>query len=186
MLGTAAVMVWGSRVGKLRLRDRLLGGLAWRGDEAVLDVGCGRGLLLIGAAKRIPRGRAVGIDLWQTEDQSGNSPEATGANARAERVSDRIALETGDARRLPFGDATFDAVVSSWALHNIYDREGRRQALIEIVRVLKPGGNAAILDIRHTTEYAEVFCQCGLSVRRSRPNFTFFIPTFAIHARKPG
>jgi len=186
LLTTVSVMVWGSKVGKLRLRDRLLDGLALRGDETVLDVGCGHGLLLIGAAKRLPRGRAVGIDLWQTEDQAGNSPDATRANARAEQVIDRIELKTGDARRLPFEEATFDAVVSSWALHNIYDREGRRQALLEIVRVLKPGGRAAILDIRHTAEYAEVFRQNGLGeIKRSRPNFTFFIPTLAVHARKP-
>jgi ubiquinone/menaquinone biosynthesis C-methylase UbiE len=186
MLTTASVMVWGSRVGKLRLRDRVLDGLALRGDETVLDVGCGHGLLLIGAAKRVPRGRAVGIDLWQTEDQAGNSPDATRANARAEEVLDRIELKTGDARQLPFGDAMFDAVVSSWALHNIYDRDGRRKALLEIVRVLKPGGCVAILDIRHTAEYAEVFRQAGfVEVSRSRPCFTFFIPTFAVHARKP-
>ena len=54
---TSAVMVWSSRVGKLKLRDTLLDGLTWRGDENVLDVGCGRGLLLIGADS--PGARAV-------------------------------------------------------------------------------------------------------------------------------
>lgn len=70
-------MVWDCKVGKLRSRDRLLDGLALRGDETVLDVGCGRGLLLIGAAKRLTTGTAVGVDIWQTEDLSGNRPEAT-------------------------------------------------------------------------------------------------------------
>src|SRR6185436_7188286 len=41
-----AAMLWGSRVGKLRERERMLDELSLRGDERVLDVGCGRGLLL--------------------------------------------------------------------------------------------------------------------------------------------
>jgi len=48
----ACWMLYDSKVGKLKERDRLLDRIPWRGDEAVLDVGCGRGLLLIGAARR--------------------------------------------------------------------------------------------------------------------------------------
>src|SRR5690242_18021403 len=48
----AVVMFLSSRVAKLRVRDSVLEGIPWRGDENVLDVGCGRGLFLIGAAKR--------------------------------------------------------------------------------------------------------------------------------------
>jgi cyclopropane fatty-acyl-phospholipid synthase-like methyltransferase len=72
----------------------------------VLDVGCGRGLLLIGAAKRLTTGKAVGVDIWQTEDLSGNRPEATLENARLERVAERVGVKDGDARRLPFADGT--------------------------------------------------------------------------------
>src|SRR5262245_10333751 len=71
-VATAALMVLGSRVLKVRLRERLLDEIPWRGDERVLDVGCGRGLMLLGAARRLTSGSAIGIDLWQTEDQSGN------------------------------------------------------------------------------------------------------------------
>src|SRR5215467_1123166 len=46
----AGSMVWYSKVGKLRIRNEILKRLPWRGDESVLDVGCGRGLLLISAA----------------------------------------------------------------------------------------------------------------------------------------
>ena len=183
---TALLMVWGSKVGKLRLRERLMDGLALRGDETVLDVGCGRGLMLIGAAKRLRTGKAVGIDLWQTEDQSGNNPDTTLRNAHAERVADRIEIKTGDARQLPFEDGTFDAVVSSWALHNIYDPAGREKALREIVRLLKPGGRLAIVDIRHTAEYERVLRENDLvDVKRSRPNFCFLIPSFRVTGTKP-
>jgi ubiquinone/menaquinone biosynthesis C-methylase UbiE len=46
----------------------------------------------------------------------------------------------------------FAVALSSWALHSIYDAAGRTQAIREIVRVRKPGGQAALLDIRHTAE----------------------------------
>src|SRR5436309_10361526 len=163
LLSAAAVMLWGSTCGKLRMRDRLLGGLPWRGDEAVLDVGCGRGLLLVGAAKRLATGKAVGIDLWRAEDLSGNQRDQTWANAQAEGVAERVEIQDGDARRLPFADAAFDVVVSSSALHNIEDAAGRSQALREIVRVLRPGGRVAIFDIRHTAEYVRVLGEAGLS-----------------------
>ena len=70
----AGWMIWDSKVGKLSARDRLLDGLKLRGDETVLDVGCGRGLLLIGAAKRLTTGKSVVVDIWNAEDLSGNLP----------------------------------------------------------------------------------------------------------------
>lgn len=47
------IMIWGSKVGKRLLRDKMIDSISWRGDEKVLDVGCGHGLMLIGAAKRL-------------------------------------------------------------------------------------------------------------------------------------
>src|SRR5262249_52487996 len=105
---------------------------------------------LLGAAKRLSTGRATGIDLWQGEDLAGNSPDATRANAEAEGVADRVEVRTGDARQLPFADASFDVVVSSAALHHIYTAGGRQEAVREIARVLKPGDRVLISDIRHT------------------------------------
>jgi ribosomal protein L11 methylase PrmA len=70
----AGWLIWDSKVGKLWSRDRLLDGLELRGDETVLDVGCSRGLLLVGAAKRLTTGKAPGVDIWQAEDQIGNPP----------------------------------------------------------------------------------------------------------------
>src|SRR3954466_10476079 len=66
-------MIYDSKFGKVREREQYLDKIAWRGDERVLDVGCGLGLFLIGAAKRLSTGRAIGIDKWQQEDLSGNS-----------------------------------------------------------------------------------------------------------------
>src|SRR6516165_4103187 len=164
----AGWMVWDSKVGKVRERERLLDSLPWRGDEAVLDVGCGRGLLLIGAAKRLTTGKAVGVDIWQAEDLSGNRPEATLENARLEGVADRVEVRDGDARRLPFADGAFDVVVSKEVLHNIYNAAERDTAVREIARVLKLGGRLLLGDVRHTGRYAQVLRESGLvDVRRS-------------------
>ncbi len=154
-------MIYYSYFGKMRLRDRMLNQMTWRGDESVLDVGCGRGLLLLGAAKRLTTGKATGIDLWQGEDLAGNSPAATWSNAQAEGVAERVEIQSGDARQLPFPDASFDVVVSNAALHNIYDAEERRGAVREIARVLKPGGRFMIADIRHTAAYPAELQQNG-------------------------
>src|SRR4029079_10240225 len=112
-LAIGAVMVWSSRVAKLRLRDQMLDSLALRGDARVLDVGCGRGLLAIGAAKRLKNGKVIGIDIWNPLDLSGNSPEAVRANAKVEGVADKVRIENGDARKLFYPDNHYDVVVSS-------------------------------------------------------------------------
>lgn len=158
-------MLWSSKVGKIQERERLLDAIAWTGKERVLDVGCGRGLMLIGAAKRLTDGDATGIDIWQAEDLSGNRPEAVLENARREGVADRVRTETADMRKIPFPDGAFDAVVSCSAIHNLYARDDRRQAIREIARVLRPGGRAVIDDIRHGREYARAFEECGCAVR---------------------
>ena len=117
-------MTYGSRVGKLKARERLLDAVSgvrpWTGDEAVLDVGCGRGLMLIGAASRLHKamaGTAVGIDLWRAEDQADNTPAAARRNAELEGVSDLVRIDTGDARTLPYEDGSFDVVLSHWVVH---------------------------------------------------------------------
>ena len=182
----ATVMVWGSRVGKLRLRDRILTDLSLKGDERVLDVGCGRGLMLLGAAKHLRSGKASGIDLWQKQDQTGNNVDTTRENARIEGVEARIDLLTGDMRELPYEAKVFDVILSSWAIHNIYDKAERRKAILEIARVLKPGGRVRIVDIRHTDEYESALREAGLvDVVRSRPSFLFIIPSRIVSARKP-
>jgi SAM-dependent methyltransferase len=163
-------MIYHSKVGKLRSRERLMDLIPWRGDEMVLDVGCGRGLLLIAAAKRLTTGKAVGVDIWQNEDLSGNHPEAARQNARLEGVAERVEVRDGDARQLPFPDATFDVVVSSLALHNIYEAAPRQQAVREIARVLKPGGHLALVDIRHTGEYVRVLRDNGVNDARRWPS----------------
>ncbi len=144
---------YASRRGKFVVWSDVLDELDLRGDELVLDLGCGRGAILMLVARRLSTGRAVGIDLWRRADQSGNSLARTRANAVAEGVADRVEVETGDMTNLPFGDASFDLVVSNLAVHNVRTQPGRDRAIDEAVRVLRPGGRLLIADIRATDEY---------------------------------
>lgn len=186
LLVAAGLMVWSSKLGKLSQKERLLDTLELKGDEKVLDVGCGRGLLLNGAARRLPGGKAFGVDLWQSTDQSGNSPEATLANARAEGVRDRVEVRTADMRDLPFPDESMDAVMSSIAIHNVPGKEGRAKAIREIARVLKPGGRIAVQDLRTTDEYVETLQNLGWKdVKLSGPIYLIFPPVRMVTGRKP-
>ncbi len=169
LLIVALAMLWYSRIGKMRQRDRLLDEIAWRGDEQVLDIGCGRGLLLIGAAQRLTTGKAVGVDIWSNIDLSGNRPEATLENARRAGVAERVQVTDADAQHLPFEDASFDVIISSLVLHNLTSRQGRQQAVREIARVLRPGGRVVLLDLRHTRDYVRALRQCGLPDCRRAP-----------------
>ncbi|MEP6692138.1 MAG: class I SAM-dependent methyltransferase [Gemmatimonadaceae bacterium] len=173
---SGAMMVVSSRVGKLRARDRLLDRIALDPTASVLDIGCGRGLMLIGAAKRVPRGRATGVDLWSQKDQGSNSRDATLANAAAEGVADRVDVRNGDMRDLPFPDASFDAVVSSLAIHNVESRADRRRAIDEIARVVRPGGAIAIMDIAHVGEYADDLRAAGARDVRTLGVTPFIFP----------
>jgi arsenite methyltransferase len=168
LLLNAGTFLYTTRTGKFAVWAELLDRLELKGDERLLDIGCGRGAVLLMAAQRLPRGRAVGVDVWSATDQSGNAEQVTRRNAELEGVSDRIELRTADMRQLPFDDGTFDVVVSSLAIHNVPGAGERAKALREAARVLKPGGNLAIADIRYTRAYAKALAACGLAITERR------------------
>jgi arsenite methyltransferase len=182
----ASFMFASSRFGKFHARDRLLARLKLRGDEMVLDVGCGHGLLLIAAAKLLPRGHAVGIDLWSQVDQSDNSREATLRNAALEGLAQRVSVRDGDMRKIPFVDRSFDAIVAHFAVHNVRTSEGRRGAVREIVRTLNQGGQVAISDIHGVDLYADELRKSEIvDVEISGLSFWTFPPARTVTARKP-
>jgi arsenite methyltransferase len=158
-------MILYAKVGKFHHRDRMLARVNWTGNETVLDVGTGRGLLMIGAAKKLTTGKSVGIDIWSKNDLSGNAQEKTLRNVELEGVSGRV-VRSDDATALKFPDGTFDVVLSNLCIHNIPSREGRDRACREIVRVLKPGGRAIISDFKNTADYVAVFQSAGAAASR--------------------
>jgi arsenite methyltransferase len=168
-LANALSFFYTTRRGKFLEWDRILDRLSLRGDEQVLDMGCGRGAVLVAVARRLTTGTVTGVDIWSTADQSGNAREVTLRNASLEGVTSRTRVETGDMRALPFADASFDVVVSSLAIHNISANADRRKAIAEAFRVLRPGGRMAIADIRATAVYADALRHLGAAdVRRRR------------------
>jgi arsenite methyltransferase len=186
----SAGALYSTRRGKFEVWTEILDELAPRGDERVLDVGCGRGAVLMLAAERVPNGRAVGADLWLARDQSGNSQASTERNAELEGVSDRVDLVYADACDLPFEPGTFDVVVSNLVFHNLDGDGGRNRALREAVRVLRPGGQLRIADFfagRYVAPLQAAGCR-DVRVRRLDWRMGFGVPvaiTGLVSASKP-
>lgn len=172
--------------GKLRHRDRLLELVPWRGDETVLDVGAGAGLMGVGAARRVPHGRVLCVDLWVGKDLAGGGPHRLRANAEQEGVADRVDVHTGDARALDVPDESVDVVVSVLCLHNLPDERGRQAAATEIARVLRPGGHVVVADLAGTGQLARWFEDLGLHVLQHRRAPDTFPPQKVVVARRPG
>lgn len=174
------LMILYSKWGKFRHRDRMLKMIDWKGGETVLDVGTGRGLLLIGAAKYLKSGKSVGIDIWSAKDLSGNTMEGTLRNAELEAVREKVEVQNGDATAMNFPDGRFDVILSNVCIHNIPGRKARDRACREIVRVLKPGGVALISDFIHTADYVKAFRASGATATRTGMNFLFTFPWLRI------
>jgi len=186
-----ALFLHASMRGKFVVWRRILGGQTWRGDEQVLDLGCGRGAVLTMVATCVPRGRVTGIDIWSSQDQSGNGPQVAAANAAAEGVAERVELQTADMRELPFADASFDVVVSSMAIHNIGSAGGRDTAIDQAWRVLRPGGRLLIVDIQHARRYQARLRTLGAEAGRRGLGWRLWwggpwMPTQLVTARKAG
>lgn len=187
-LAAAVPALLGSRyvlVGKLRHRDRLLDRVPWRGDEVVLDVGAGAGLMAVGAARRVPRGLVLAVDLWVGKDLSGNGPDRLRRNAQLEGVADRVEVRTGDARALDLPDASVDVVLSVLCLHNLPDEPGRRAAAAEIARVLRPAGLVVVADLAGTAQLAGWLAEDGLTVLAHERARQTFPPQRLLLARRP-
>ena len=114
--------------GEHRYRERCLAktGVEFRGDERLLDVGCGDGGVARLLRKRVAE--VVAVDIEPSPEWS-EEPNLTFAVA--------------DAERLPFPDETFDALHSKDSLHHMEDP---RAALAEYARVLRPGGTLLVIE----------------------------------------
>lgn len=106
--------------------------------ETVLDIGCGAGMDLLLAAKRVgPSGRILGVDMTP------EMRERALASARAAGLTN-VEVRAGDAEALPVEDASIDVVISNGALNLA---PNKRKTYSEIARVLRPGGRLLLADI---------------------------------------
>ncbi len=158
---------------RLQARDKLLDEIPWQGNETVLDVGCGNGIFILGAAKRLTTGKGIGIDMW-TDGSGDQRQEAFQQNAKIEGVADRVSLQNEDVRQLPFDDGFFDVIITGLTMHHIgFDTD---KAIGEMARVLKPGGRMAIYDEPSTVFYcAKLIRQNGLQVEKKNLDMVFGI-----------
>lgn len=174
---TIIVLYYGSKQQKFKQRDKLLSLAELRPDARVLDLGAGRGLLAIGAAKRSPGIKVTAVDTWLSKELTGNSEEALRSNIDLEEVGGRVHVYEADARKLPFEKDAFDLVLSNRYLHTIgantgvkgvigqsYRQQERAKALDEIARVLAPGGRAVLSDSQFIDEAAAELTRLGLAV----------------------
>ncbi|QHQ60841.1 methyltransferase domain-containing protein [Anaerocolumna sedimenticola] len=178
-------MIYSSKIGKYKMREKIIQRLSLNGEELSLDVGCGRGLMLHGVAAQLNSGKAYGIDIWKIKDQSGNTLDAVMQNAKIEGTESKVEVINSDMRNLPFADEYFDVIVSSLAIHNLRNNAERKKALLEITRVAKKGCKLAILDIAYIKYYKNILVNQGFVIEYiDKHPFQIFPPCKVLYAKK--
>jgi len=117
------------------------------GHGRVLDAGAGSGRSSLMVLLARPAARVTALDIFGTEYGIGrNTPDRLLANARAAGADDRIDVQVGDMRAMPFAAATFDAAVSAFAIDHLSGPDVEK-TFAELARVLRPGGEFLLLVI---------------------------------------
>jgi len=124
-------------VGADRVRRKLFDQAGIRPGDKVLDVGCGTGTLAVLSKRLAPGAEIIGLDP---------DPKALArAHRKAQRAHVSVQFDEGFADVLPYADASIDRVLSSLMLHHL-PTAAKQKALLEVRRVLKPGGSFHLLD----------------------------------------
>ena len=149
----ARYVIPGSRIEFAR---NIVTSLSLTGKELVLDVGSGRGLYAIEAAKALTTGKVIAIDIWDSNQlpnvihhhklsqPTGNTIRNAQRNAKIENVEDRIQFINMDANNLELDSDKFDLAICGFVIGHL-GRYGHN-ALGELKRVLKPGGRLVLID----------------------------------------
>ncbi len=154
LLVQIAIYVHTTVRGRFLLWGKVLAGVPE--PEESLDVGCGRGMVLIETLIQFPTAAGVGLDLWRSRTAKGVARRTLVENATQNGVIARTTLQVGDMTAMPFADETFDLVTANIAIHDVdHDEAGRREALAEILRITRPGGYIRIVDIHYVGEYRD-------------------------------
>ena len=124
-------------LGADRARESLLQRLSLQAGDQLLDLGCGTGTFATRLKQRFPEVEIVGLDP---------DPRALArARRKAEAAHLSIHFDQGFGESLPYPQARFDAVFSSFMFHHLQE-QNREKTLREVRRVLKPGGAFYLMD----------------------------------------
>ncbi|KMZ64348.1 S-adenosyl-L-methionine-dependent methyltransferases superfamilyprotein [Zostera marina] len=164
----------------------------WSVVRTVLHVGCGTGVLLNSVAMQLKkegsRGRVVGLD-----HRKGTAVAAL-RTACLEGVQEYVTCREGDARRIPFADGHFDAVVSAVHLSSIgktvsgssAEAVERSKAVGEVVRVLRPGGVGVVWDVGCSPDYVQRLRELRMEdIHVSRRATSWLVTSHIVSFRKP-
>jgi ubiquinone/menaquinone biosynthesis C-methylase UbiE len=130
---------------------RILGAAAIGAQDRVLDLGCGIGNLLIALAERTRFTQPlVGVDVSPALIELGRREvNRTGFDGQIE-------LRVAPATHLPFGDASFDVVLTSHVIKHL-DDDALAQSFREVARVLRPGGRFLLWEFKKSPLSAPLF-----------------------------
>lgn len=122
------------------------------GSGNVLDAGCGAGRTTIAIAQAMPAIKITAFDKFDADYIDEGGIDLLKRNIKMAGIEDRVTIETGDMLETPFDNNQFDAIVSSFMIDHL--RNGKRQALQESFRILKPGGRfLLIIFVRGNTAF---------------------------------
>lgn len=167
-------MVLTSFITKKRLIKILLPKLL-TGHRKVLEIGIGSRLGAITLAENNPAMRIDAIDTFNINDHKNNSLTLCQHNLKASHVDKNVTAHTADMRDMPFNSNHFDAAFGILSIHNLKRKIERKTALLEIIRVIKPGGKLIIIDFKYHKEYRKHLRQLGATgISISRPYISVF------------
>ena len=105
--------------------------------KMILDIATGTADMAIMACKMIQPNKVIGIDISQQMLEEGAK------KVEREQLGEKITLLRGDSEAINFGENTFDAVMAAFGVRNF---ENLEKGLLEMLRVLRPGGQLLILE----------------------------------------
>ncbi len=112
--------------------------------QLMLDVATGTGDFALEALRILKPSKIIGVDISQ------GMLDVAKEKIKKNNLEDKFEVQLGDSENLPFADHTFDAVTVAFGVRNF---ENLEQGLRDIMRVLKPGGRAVILELSNPTAF---------------------------------
>lgn len=113
------------------------------GGDTILDAGCGAGRTTIAIAQALPKVKITAFDKFDADYIEEGGINLLKRNLKLANIESKVIIETGDILKTPFKNNQFDAMVSSFMIDHL--RTGKKQALQESFRILKPGGRFLLI-----------------------------------------